>query len=79
MIGAANLLSECPDEGSCFGGGEELFLLGAAAYLGGTIYDVATAGRAARDHNRAHSIAVSPAVINAGSSQVMGLGVSGSF
>ncbi len=74
------------DDGSSCGGdeddGEALILLGAGAYVGGMIYDVATAGAAARRYNRKHGaqMAVAPTMIPAaGGAMAMGMGVSGSF
>ena len=90
ITGVAQALS-----GACWGGGDcggsggggendgaALILLGAGSYVGGTVYDVATAGAAARRYNRTHGaqMAVAPTMIpSAGGAMAMGMGVRGSF
>lgn len=82
IAGVAQALScfeGCSDGAGAAGG---LILAGAGSYVGGTIYDVATAGAAARRYNRSHGaqMAVAPTMIPAGGgAMAMGMGVSGSF
>jgi hypothetical protein len=72
---------------AAFGGNDvddaiSLMLLGTATVLGGAIYDVATAGRSAREYNFEHATRVMPMVAPAiapdGSAQLR-VGVSGAF
>ena len=57
-------------------------LLGTTAVVGGAIYDVATAGRSARQYNFEHATRVMPViapVITPDGSAQLRLGVTGSF
>jgi hypothetical protein len=66
----------CEDE-PC--GGTALILVGGLAVVTGTIYDIATAGGAAHEYNRAHHVSITPTVLNPPSGPVMGIGVGGEF
>ena len=66
----------CDDE-PC--GGSILLGVGALTVVTGTIYDIATAGEAAHDYNRAHHVSIAPTVLNPPSGPVMGIGVGGEF
>lgn len=57
-----------------------LILIGAIGYATGTIYDIATASRAADDYNQRLHLRVTPTVIpTASSGPAVGLGLGGSF
>lgn len=62
----------------CESAGNEIAAAGLVLYAAGAIYDVATAGRSAREHNE-RLLDVGPTVIGSGGSQTLGLGVSGAF
>ncbi len=51
---------------------------GAALVVGSTIYDIATAGRAARRYNASH-IVVAPAPVSTGGPPGLGLAIGGTF
>lgn len=86
IAGIGQALS-CSDESSspapnCGSGAGVLMLGGLVGYASGTIYDIATAGRAARDYNDAHGLRVhvSPGVLHTPSgSSTMGVGIGGTF
>ncbi|MGE5183342.1 MAG: hypothetical protein ACM31C_14830 [Acidobacteriota bacterium] len=60
--------------------GGTLMLLGLVSYTTGWFYDVATAGRAAREYNRGHSrLSIAPTAIRGASATSYGLVVGGSF
>ncbi|MEZ4368850.1 MAG: hypothetical protein R2939_21610 [Kofleriaceae bacterium] len=70
-------LYDCGDRSNNAGGP---MLLGAAAVLGGVIYDLATADAAARDGNaRARRLQLAPTVTRSGGATTGGLAVSGAF
>lgn len=56
----------------------KIALAGAALVVGSTIYDIATAGRAARRYNASH-IVVAPAPVSTGGPPGLGLAVGGTF
>jgi hypothetical protein len=85
MVGIAESL-ECLDfEGSdtsCHSDDSAGLLVagGLIGYATGTIYDIATAPRAAREYNRAHAITVQPSVMRTPSgTTTMGVGIGGTF
>lgn len=85
VVGLAGVLScsnEFSDTPKSCGDGPALLLLGGlAGYAGGTIYDIATAGRAAREYNDSHfRVRVSPTVMRTPSgNSTMGVGIGGAF
>jgi len=82
IAGVAQALSCFEGCGGGAGAAGGVILAGAGSYVGGTIYDVATAGDAARRYNRSHGaqMAVAPTMIpTGGGAMAMGMGVSGSF
>jgi hypothetical protein len=77
--GLVQALDDLGCDGSCGGSdGETLAIAGAAVFVGGTLYDLATAGRAAREWNERH-LDMGPTVVSSASGPVPGLGVAGSF
>lgn len=76
--GLVQALDDFGCEGSCGSEGATLALAGAAVFIGGTLYDLATAGRAAREWNEKH-LDMGPMVVSSVSGPVAGLGVAGSF
>jgi hypothetical protein len=77
--GLATVLSDCLFETSCDSSGGTLVVLGAVSYVGGMIYDIATASGAAQDYNEAHHLRLAPTVVPSGAGQGLGLGLSGVF
>lgn len=73
-------LDSCEEQGS---GPGIAMLSGAGLFIGATIYDIATAGDAARDYNRAHrksqSLTLLPLVKQSEGHTTTGLALSGSF
>jgi len=65
-------------EDDCGGDGSALLIGGAAAFVGGTIYDVATAGRQARRWNEKH-FDLAPMVVRGASGKAPGFGIAGTF
>lgn len=77
--GVVQALDELGCDGSCGSSdGATLVIAGAAVFVGGTLYDLATAGRAARKWNERH-LDMGPTVVSSASGPVPGLGVAGSF
>jgi hypothetical protein len=79
-LGCSSDFSDTPH--SCGNGPGYMMLGGLIGYAGGTIYDIATAGRAARDYNDAHGLRmrVSPTVMHTPSgASTMGVGIGGTF
>lgn len=58
--------------------GEVIAVAGIALYAGSTIYDIATAGRAAKRWNLAH-VQVAPTLVGGAGHSTLGLGISGRF
>ncbi len=58
--------------------GEAIGIAGIGLVAGGVIYDIATAGRAAKRWNAKH-LQVAPSVVSSGTQTTLGLGVSGAF
>jgi len=77
--GLEDALLSCSESG-CHGG-ETLMAVGAIGVVGGALYDIATAPRAARSYNEAHArhLTFAPTALRSGSSTVYGVGVGGSF
>ena len=83
VSGVLSCSSEFSDNPHDCGSGPALLLLGGlAGYATGTIYDIATAGRAAREYNDAHGLRmrVTPTVMRTPSgASTMGVGIGGTF
>ena len=71
-IGSLDCEERCSDDGGV------LMAAGAVMFVGGTLYDLATAGRAARAWNEQH-LDLGPTVVRGASGPVPGFGVAGSF
>ena len=85
IAGVAQSL-ECLDfegsETSCHGGDSAGLLIagGLIGYATGTIYDVATAPRAAREYNHRHAVTVQPSLLRTPSGGTsVGVGIGGTF
>lgn len=72
---------------NCLGAGKDcapdktgtvIMISGAVLYAGGTIYDIATAGRAAREWN-SKQVQIAPVLVGSGRPSALGLGISGAF
>jgi hypothetical protein len=82
VAGAMSSFGDCFLKEHCdSSNGDAAMLIGGILYVGGTIYDIATAGSAAREYNRTHrrgpSFQVGPTVVGAHASP--GFGVAGTF
>lgn len=80
MAGAVQALGNIDCETGCSGGAAAgpLMLGGAALFVGGTLHDLATAGRSARAYNE-RQYNVGPTVVGTTTTTTLGLGVSGAF
>ncbi len=58
--------------------GEVIGIAGIGLFAGGVIYDIATAGRAAKRWNAKH-MQLAPSVVSSGAHTTMGIGLSGAF
>lgn len=65
-------------DGSNGDSGATMLLVGAGLYVGGTIYDIATAPAAAERWNEKH-LALAPTLVSSGTHTTVGLGLGGSF
>ncbi len=85
FLGGAVLAFKCwgDDSGSCHSDEVATGVLvfgGAGAYVGGIIYDIATAGTAAEEFNREHALSLAPTMIRgANNTTTMGFGIGGKF
>ncbi len=70
--------SESSDGGDSGDAGATMFLLGAGLYLGGALYDIATAPSAAEHWNDKH-LQLAPTMVSSGTHTTVGLGLGGSF
>jgi hypothetical protein len=78
--GALAGLGECGFEENCTpNGGVALMTIGAGLFVGGTIYDIATSGRAANGWNREHMVHMAPTAISSNGHTTMGVGLGGTF
>lgn len=78
MAGVASAIGSIDNENSSGDQGATMFVLGAGLYVGGTLYDLATAGRAAESWNTAH-LQFAPTMVSSGAHTTVGLGLGGSF
>ena len=77
VAGAAQAFGCIDAENSC-DDGAALVLVGAGLYIGGTLYDIATAPSAAERWNEKH-LQLAPTVVSSGTHQTLGLGLGGAF
>lgn len=79
VVGLGEAL-QCLDvnDGSCHSGGEAPLLIGAGLFVTGSIYDIATAGRAANQWNKEH-LRLAPTMISSAGHSTVGVGLGGSF
>ena len=79
IAGLAKALgSENSDGGGNGDAGATMFLAGAGLYLGGVLYDIATAPSAAEHWNDKH-LQIAPTMVSSGTHTTVGLGLGGSF
>lgn len=78
LAGVAQAIGNIDCEDSCSSGGGTLMAAGGLLFLGGTIHDLATAGRAAREWNATH-LAVGPTVVGTGGRSTLGIGARVAF
>lgn len=79
-LGVISLVGECLDseDSSCGDGGAGVMIAGAGLFAAGAIYDIATAGDAARAWNSSH-LRIAPTMVSSGAHSGFGVGLGGSF
>lgn len=74
----SSLDSENSGSGDNGDSGAAMFLVGAGLYVGGALYDIATAPSAAERWNTTH-LQLAPTMVSSGTHTTVGLGLGGSF